>query len=162
MTRLLLILVLLFFVPLVHAAKPDQDMWEDAYTEEIVDCGDFSVLDDVIEVVNVRRFRDNDGGFIRSKAHVTVYDDMYRDDDYEGPHLFGTGHVNGGWSYDKVDGWVYSESGLGVSIQVPGEGHLFLDVGRLVWNSGWELIFVAGNRHDWEHGDFDALCEYFE
>lgn len=164
MRRLSLILVLIFTVPLVHAAKPFNFDYEDEYTEEIVDCGDFSVFDDVIEVGSVRRFFDKDGNVIRSKIHAAIYDDMYRDDDFEGPHLTGTGHINGRWSFDENDGWFYSETGLGVSIVVPGEGHLFLDVGRLMWHAsgGWELVFTAGNRHDWENGDFDALCEFFE
>lgn len=164
MKRFLLILVLLFVVPLTHAAKPDSFIYEDEYIEEIVDCGSFSVMDNVLETGKVQEFYDKDGNFIRQQVHVTVHDDMYRHDDFAGPHVYGTGHINGRFFFDKDGGAHWSESGLGVSISVPGEGPIFLDVGRLVWSEseGWDLTFVAGNRHDWENGDFDALCEYFE
>ena len=164
MKRFLLIFLLLFIVPLVHAAKPDSYIYEYADIEQVVNCGAFSVMDDFVEVGKVQEFLDKEGNLVRQQVHVTVYDDMYRDDDFEGPHLYGTGHVNGRLYFDKDDGLHWSESGLGVSIIVPGEGPLFLDVGRLVYSesSGWNVTFIAGNRHNWEFEDFDALCEYFE
>ena len=39
---------------------------------------------------------------------------------------------------------------------------LFFDAGKVVYNVDNEIIFSAGKRHDWNFGDFEALCAYFE
>ena len=45
-----------------------------------------------------------------------------------------------------------------------GQGHVFFDADRLIYNvpNGWELIFSAGEKYDWNYDDYEALCEYFE
>ncbi len=146
------------------ADKPDFDTYEDAYTIEIVDCGDFSVMDDVLEFGDIKTFYDKDGNFVRSQIIITAFDDVYRDTDPEGIHLSGKAHISGLVSFDENGDELWTQSGKAVAIMVPGYGSLFMDAGRLVYNvdDGWDLIFSAGRQHDWNFGDFDALCTYFE
>lgn len=164
MNRLLLMLVLLTFVPMAHAAKPDMYTDEYGFILEIVDCGDFSVMDNIWEVDKIKDFYDNEGNFMRSQINITAWDDIYRHDDIDGPHLYGTAHVMARWTLDGNGDWFDTQSGLAVAITVPGEGQLFFDAGRLIYNvsNGWELIFSAGRHHDWNFEEYEVLCNYFE
>jgi hypothetical protein len=131
---------------------------------EIVDCGDYSVVDDAWEIDKIKDFYDKDGNFVRSQIVITAADDIYRDDEPEGVHLYGTAHVSAEISFDENGDALYTQSGKAVAIMIPGYGRLFLDAGKLVFNmdDGWDLIFSAGKHHDWNFGDFEALCGYFE
>ena len=164
--RLITVVILLFFVASFNAqaGKPDKYTNEYPFLAEVVDCGDFSVLDDAWIVENVKDFYDEDGNFIRSDMQITGYDDLYRSDDIEGVHLTGTAHINARVSFDENGDMLWAQSGLAVAIMVPGHGRVFLDAGRLVFNmdDGWDLVFSAGKNHDWNFEDFAALCEYFE
>jgi transposase-like protein len=48
-----------------------------------------------------------------------------------------------------------------VNITIPGYGPLFLDAGKVIYD-GYDVVFSAGKRHDWNFGEFEALCQYFE
>jgi len=164
MKHLLLLLTLLLVALPAQANKPDFDTYEDAYTIEIVDCGDFSVMDDVLEFGDIKIFYDKDGDFVRAQMIITAFDDLYRDDDPEGVRLSGKAHISGLVSFDENGDELWTQQGKAVAIMVPGYGSLFMDVGRLVYNvhDGWTLIFSAGRQHDWNFGDFEALCGFFE
>ena len=147
-----------------QAGKPDtyhDEFWD--YIE-IVDCGDFSIMDDNFIMLDGKIFFDKDGNFIREQMHFRGFDDLYRDDDPEGTHLTGTAHLNVRISFDTNGDALWTQQGLAVAIIVPGYGPLFLDAGKLVFNmdNEWEIIFSAGKHHDWNFGDFDALCEFFD
>ncbi|MCW8924700.1 MAG: hypothetical protein OQJ84_00425 [Xanthomonadales bacterium] len=164
MKHLLLLLALLLVSLPVQAAKPNLDAYEDAYTIEIVDCGDFSVMDDVMEFGDIKTFFDKDGNFARTQIVIQAYDELYRDDDPEGVRLSGKAQISGLVSFDENGDELWTQQGKATAIMVPGYGSLFMDVGRLVYNvdDGWDLIFSAGKQHDWNFGDFEALCEFFE
>jgi hypothetical protein len=164
MKHLLVLLSLLLMSLPAQATKPDAYTNEYGFADEIVDCGDFSVWDDAWVVENVKDFYDKDGNFIRSDMAITGYDDLYRFDDVEGVHLTGTAHIMGRVSFDGNGDMLWTQSGLAVAIIVPGYGPIFLDAGRLVFNmdDGWDLIFSAGKNHDWNFGDVEALCNYFD
>jgi len=164
MKHLLLLLALLLVALPAQAAKPvtyTDEFWDYA---EIVDCGDFSVMDDSFAMLDGKIFKDKDGSFIREQMHFTGFDDLYRDDDPEGTHLTGTAHLNVRISFDTNGDALWTQQGLAIAIIVPGYGPLFLDAGKLVFNmdNEWEIIFSAGKHHDWNFGDFDALCEFFD
>lgn len=160
------VLILLFFVASFNAqaGKPVTYTLEYPSFGEVVDCGDFSVWDDAWIIEDVKDFFDKDGNFVRSDSHFTAYDDLFRFDDPEGVHLTGTAHLKARISFEENGDMLWTQSGLAVKIIVPGYGPIFIDAGRLVFNmdNGWELIFSAGKNHDWNFGDFAALCEYFE
>jgi len=146
------------------ANKPVSYTFEYPLLLEIVDCGDFKIMDNVWEVDDIKDFYDKDGNFVRSQILVSADDDLYRDDQPEGIHLTGQARISGRVTFDENGDELWTQQGKAVAIMVPGYGPLFLDAGRLVFNvdDGWELIFSAGNRHDWNFGDFAALCEFFE
>ncbi len=54
---------------------------------------------------------------------------------------------------------VFSYRGLVYKIKVPGHGIIFRDVGNVIVDSNFEVIFQAG-QHDFYDGDFDAVCDY--
>ena len=146
------------------AAKPVSYTDEYPVFYEIVDCGDFTVVDDAWEIDKVKDFYDKEGNFLRSQIIITAFDDLYRDDEPEGVHLTGKAQISGLVSYDENGDELWTQRGKAIAIMVPGYGSLFFDAGRLVFNvdDGWDLIFVAGRQHDWNLGDFEALCTYFE
>lgn len=164
MKHLLFLFALLLVALPAQAAKPDSYTLEYGGVGEIVDCGDFSVMDDAWVIEQVKDFYDKDGNFIRSQSNFTAFDDLYRFDDPEGTHLTGTAHLNGRITFDENGDMLWTQTGIAVAIIVPGYGPVFLDVGRLVFNmdNDWELIFSAGKHHDWNFGDFEALCNYFD
>ena len=48
--------------------------------------------------------------------------------------------------------------GVVVRLTVPGDGAVFLDIGRIVTDRQGNLYFEAG-PHQYFYGDFAALCE---
>jgi hypothetical protein len=58
-----------------------------------------------------------------------------------------------------VDGTTRTIVGAAWTINVPGQGVLVLDAGRLVLGPGGEVLFEAG-PHELFHGDVAALCAY--
>ena len=144
------------------AGKPVSYTDEYPYLWEIVDCGDFWVVDDSWEIDKINEFYDKDGNFVRLQLIWTTYDDIYRDDEPEGAHLFGKSHVSARISFDENGDELWTQQGQVVNITIPGYGPLFFDAGKVVYNVDNEIIFSAGKRHDWNFGDFEALCAYFE
>ena len=69
------------------ANKPVSYTFEYPLLLEIVDCGDFKIMDNVWEVDDIKDFYDKDGNFVRSQILVSADDDLYRDDQPEGIHL---------------------------------------------------------------------------
>lgn len=163
MKHLFIILALLLLAIPAQAGKPVSNTYEYWAFSEVTDCGDFRVMDDAWVIEDVKDFFDKNGNLIRSQIHFTAFDDLYRDDDPDGIHLTGTAHLNARVSFDTNGDALWTQQGLAVAIIVPGYGPLFLDAGKLVFNmdNDWELIFSAGKHHDWNFGDFEALCEYF-
>ena len=163
MKHLLLLLVLLLVSLPVPATKPDTYTFEFPDLIEVADCGEFRVMDNAWVVLEFKDFYDKKDNYIRTQIHATGFDDLYSDADPEGIHLTGTAHTNFRYFFNDSDELLLSQAGLAVGIMVPGYGPLFLDAGRLVWNEDTgDLIFSAGNNHDWNFGEYDALCKFFE
>lgn len=52
--------------------------------------------------------------------------------------------------------------GLGWSINVPGEGHVLVNAGRLVFDDTTGALIVEAGQHDFEAGGFALLCRILE
>ena len=159
------LLVLLLLLPSgALAAKPDFYSDEFTFETEVVDCGEFSVMDEVTEIDKIKDFYDKNGSFIRSQINITASDNMFRADDPDGVHLYGTAHISAWITFDQNGDALWTQNGKAVAIIVPQYGPIFLDAGKLIFNmdNGWELLFSAGRNKDWNFGDFAALCEFFE
>jgi hypothetical protein len=162
MKHLLLLALLLVVLP-AHATKPDANTIEFSDLVEVADCGDFMVMDDAWIIMESKDFYGTNGDYIRTQLKLTGFDDLYSDADPEGIHLTGTAHLNVRLTFDKNGDPLWVQQGLAVAIVVPGYGPLFFDAGKLIWNDATgELVFSAGRQHDWNFGDFEALCEYFD
>lgn len=164
MKHLVLLLALLLTAAMAQAAPPER--WADEFEEhfELVDCGDFQIWDDALIFVDGKDFFDRDGNHIRSQLKFLGFDDLYSTADPGGTHLTGTAHLNVRQTFDKNgDPLLWVQQGIAVAIVVPGYGPVFMDVGRLIWDEvTGELVFSAGRHHDWNFGDFEALCDYFD
>ena len=159
------LLVLLLLTPSgALAARPDIYTDEFTYQTEVVVCGEFSIMDEITEIDKIKDFYDKNGSFIRSQINITAFDDIFRSDDPDGMHLYGTAHVSGSVTFDENGDALWTQNGKAVAITVPHYGPIFMDAGRLIFNmdKGWELVFSAGRNKDWNFGDFTALCSYFD
>lgn len=59
-------------------------------------------------------------------------------------------------TFDLING-TETDTGLNIRVFIPGGGNLYLDRGRLVFDSNGNVISEAG-KHPSLHGDFDGLC----
>lgn len=146
------------------AGQPDSHSMGYYDTLEVVDCGDFSVMDDAMVFADVKTYCDKDGNFTRSHIKLTARDHFYRDDDPKAGHLTGTMHMNDRANYDDAGIAQWTPAAIVVGIHAHGLGYLFLDVGMLEMDLdfGWFVSFHADRFHDWSPADFEALCAYFE
>ena len=163
MKNLVLLLALLLTAAMAQAAPPER--WTDEVADhfELVDCGDFQIWDDALIFLDGKDFFDRDGNYVRSQIKFLAFDDLYNKDDPDGTHLTGTAHLNVRLIFDKTGDPLWVQQGIAIAIVVPGYGPVFMDVGRLIWNDATgDLVFSAGRHHDWNFGDFEALCDYFD
>jgi len=163
MKQLVLLIVLLLTAVVAQSDQPE--VWTDEIEDhfELVDCGDFQIWDDALIIMNGKDFYDRDGNYIRSQIMFLGFDDLYSTADPDGIHLTGTAHLNVRLTFDKNGDPLWVQQGIAVAIVVPGYGPVFMDVGRLVWNDATgDLVFSAGRHHDWNFGEFEALCDYFD
>ena len=58
--------------------------------------------------------------------------------------------------FDLVNGGE-TDAGINIRVSLPGGGILYIDRGRLVFDSNGNLVFEAGS-HPSLHGDIDGLC----
>jgi hypothetical protein len=164
-SQALVVLSLLFTLTPVAAlaGKPVSYCLGCQKTIEIVDCGDFSVMDDAWVKEDVKDFYDKDGNLIRSSTHLSASDMFYRDGDYHGAHLSGTTRLTERFVY-ATNGDIWMPCPISVAVSVPGHGALLMDVGQLEFSvaDGWELNFTPDRTWGWGPDDFEALCAYFE
>ena len=58
--------------------------------------------------------------------------------------------------FDLINGGE-TDAGINIRVSLPGGGILYIDRGRLVFDSNGNLVFEAGS-HPSLHGDIDGLC----
>jgi hypothetical protein len=59
-------------------------------------------------------------------------------------------------TFNLINGTM-TDTGLDIRVTIPGVGNLYLDRGRLIFDSNGNLISEAGS-HPSLHGDIDGLC----
>lgn len=156
-------LLLLLACPGAFAGKPQAHCFGYNDLMEVVDCGDFSVMDDAVIRANVKDYCDKEGNLTRSHVHLVAMDDFYRDDDPEGKHITGTAHLNDRAFYEG--GFpLWTPAHIDVGVRISGLGLMFLDVGMLDIepDGDWWVDFNLDRFSDWSPADFDALCAFFE
>ncbi len=162
------VLALLTTTP-AFAAKPVvTDTFEDTITDEVLaTCGTGDAAFDIIENAVVtgieKTFYDRDGTPVRSQLHFT----------YAGTLT----NVRTGESFsDRPDPQLYvfdfedetlTVTGLIFSINVPGEGVVALDAGKIVFDTAnnFEIIFQSGPHHlitDGFEYDVEQVCAALE
>lgn len=131
-------------------------------TFEVVDCGDFSVMDDAMVFADIKDYCSKEGDFTRSHIKLTARDKFYRDPD--GVSVKGTTRINDRADFDEAGIPHFTPAPIVVAVHAHGLGYMFLDVGMLEIDvdGDWDVYFSADRFSEWTPADFDALCAYFE
>lgn len=153
------ITVLCLTIPFsVLAKKPQKGEWAGFFdAEPAIDCGDYTIFDNIVFEVSWIDFFDKSGDWIRTFENYRIYEDFYRDG--KPVHLSSKSefHVqafyfDGEWQYEQ-------RQGLFNQVTVPGYGNLFIQAGRIMRDSDG-FFFEKGQGM----GDFEAstakLCDH--
>ena len=158
-SRLLLVgmVVLVIVMPAgaVYAKPPDKLVLELAWDQPFWDCGDFLIYEKSDVRLVVMSFYDGDGNFRGGMDHWSLDGGLYRYPDEDSFLPYVPAHEKA--IYNEF-GEPTAVVGLFAKVIIPGEGPIFHDVGRVEFDSDFNLIFSAG-RHDFWEGNGDALCE---
>lgn len=148
---ILICFTLMMFAMPVSANAPTRS---DGLVDEVIvlgDCGDFLILDHGVWEYTVTTYTDAQGVPIREAVKGRGSDEVYSS---IRPDRIVSGHIIFNAQFDlTADG--LASSGQFWHIIAPGQGNLFIQVGRHM-NVNGELVFSAGPR-----SDIDALCAYF-
>ena len=146
------------------AGQPDSHCLGYYDTFEVVNCGDFSVMDDAMVFADIKDYCDQEGDFTRSHIKLTARDYFYRDNDPKAGRIIGTTRINERANFDEAGIPQWAPSAIVVGIHTRELGYMFLDVGMLDMDLafGWFVDFNADRFHDWSPADFEALCAHFE
>lgn len=162
-TPFLALLLLAFGCPDSFAGKPNSHSLGYFDLLEVVDCGDYSVMDDARVYANVKDFVGNEGNIERSHIHLSATDNFYRSDDPGGNSVTGKARINTRVFFDEAGQPLWEPEVILGAIRVSGTGVLILEVGTLdIGPDDWEVNFTADRFHDWTSADFEALCAHFE
>ena len=140
------------------------DFWSDEFSDLFVlaYCDGFNVMDDSWNVLYGKDFYDNDGNWLRTQIHWKAYDSLYSSKYPEGLYLTGTASIMTRiWGGSFEEPQYQSVQGLNIGIILPGYGPLFYEAGKIVFD-GEDIVFAAGHHKDWNFGEFEALCNYFD
>lgn len=147
-----------------QAGKPDSHT--EGYSDfvEIVDCGDFSVMDDAWVYQYIKHHYSKNGDLIRSSSRIRATSDLYRDDDPNGPHITGAVRLQARTFIDPDDNACHGGKDIDVPLTVPGYGPLFVHAGELEFgpDEEWHLSCLPDKCHHWSASDFEALCAFFD
>ena len=146
------------------AAQPGSHCMGYYDTFEVVDCGDFSVMDDAVVFAHIKDYCDKEGDFTRSHIKLTARDKFYRDDDPDGARIKGAARINNRADFDEAGIPQWTPAPIVVGVHARGLGYMFLDVGMLDidLDGDWKVYFTADRFSEWTNADFEALCAYFE
>ena len=148
------LVVLLILVPLTSAwAKPpDRGTDQFAVDGPIADCVDFLAYEHVEIDLRWVDFFDGDGNFVREQVYWALAGYAYNLDNPDIRLSYSPLH------YKETYTAAGQHTIVGLWVNVPGEGQVWHDAGRLEFvDWGYELAFAAG-QHDYWEGDTDALC----
>lgn len=162
-TPFLALLLLGFACSDLLAGKPDSHSLGYFDLLEVVDCGDYSVMDDARVFANIKDFADSEGFITRSSIHLVATDDFYRDDDPGGSHVTGKTRLNARALFDEMGDPLWEPEAILNAIRISGAGTLVLDVGTLdIGLDDWDIDLTGNRFHHWAPADFEAVCAHFE
>ncbi len=138
------------------AAKPIKESFgPGAATFEVGNCGDFMILNDFIFEGFFITYFDKDGNATHVKVHTKFSESIYYNSNNDSFWLDGgPGEVVN----DRFDftGDPVQSSGLAFKITVPGQGVIFHEAGRIIFDNG-DILFQAGPK-DFTEENLAALC----
>ena len=152
----MLLLLTLMPTGMVWAKPPlmgtDQFVWDGLMGPYEVNCGDFLAYEHVEIDLRWVDFFDGDGNFVREQAYWSATGYAYNPNDSTLSLVYSPVH------YKETFTAAGEHTIVGLWVNVPGEGRVWHDAGRLEFTDyGYELDFTAG-RHDYYEGNTDALC----
>jgi hypothetical protein len=158
-TAALSVFAILFFgATVLQAGKPDKYTVSGGGAAWIGYCADagFEVWEDVTWKAVVKDFYNKDGDFVREQIHWTLEGVVYNAEAPENQLPYKNSVYNE--TYDDETG-EDKTAGLWALITVPGYGSIFMDVGLIIFDADFNIIFEAG-KHQWVYANIDALCEH--
>jgi len=150
--------VVFFGASILLAGKPDMYTVEGSFLEGLVgSCGEeFEVWEDVSYVAKVKDYYNNDGEWIRTKVHWTVEGVVYNADAPDNYLPYKNSVYNDFLNNDTGEDRI---AGLWALVTVPGYGNIFIDVGLLIFDAEFNIIFEAG-QHQWWSSNVGGLCPF--
>jgi hypothetical protein len=139
--------------PQAGATPPVEEKGSFSGFEKVADCGDFDIWDRFELFWSGKLFFDAEGSPSRIVEHVWGSDTFINSVTGESV----TGTINSGEIVDLEAGTANQNGTVG-RITVPGEGLVFVDVGRYVVSFDGDITFLKG-KHDFFEEDFSGLCE---
>jgi hypothetical protein len=125
----------------------------------IADCGDFTVW--ALGDIQLARttFFDKGGNPTRVVSHWAIDSTYYSPE--TGKSVPSAERIT---TFEKiVDGqYQMKQTGVAFKLNMPGYGQLIMDVGHIVFDEHFNVLFSAG-QHPWNlgTGDFTKLCAFF-
>jgi hypothetical protein len=126
-------------VPLGYCAEQGFEVWEDATWE-----------------FRGKAFFDKDGNLVRVQRHWRVDGQVYNVDHPELFLEYKNSVYNEVWDPESGE---TRYTGLWALITLPGYGSIFIDVGLVLLDEDFNVIFEAG-QHQWWNANVDELCEH--
>jgi hypothetical protein len=125
--------------------------------EVLFSCDGFDIVDHYDLYFSQTRLFDKSGNLVRIVEQVWGTDTLTNSE--TGKAYSGTFHnaVN----VDPITR-IGATSGIIFRIIVPGAGAIFLDVGRIVTNQSWTIMYFEAGAHQFVDGDIEALCAALE
>lgn len=139
--------------PQAAATPPVEEKGSFSGFEKVTECGDFDIWDRFETFWSGKLFFDADGSPLRIVEHVWGSDTFINSVTGESV----TGTINSGEIVDLEAGTA-NQNGVIGRITVPGEGLVFVDVGRYVVGFDGDIKFLKG-QHDFFEENFSGLCE---
>jgi hypothetical protein len=125
-------------------------------TEVLADCGTFQVLDHYVADLTVTQFLDDQGIRVRDVRQFSGTDTYINS--ATGKSITERFHNTLLVEYEAGIRTQIVNSGVGYRLTVPGGGAVFLDVGRVVYDGQFNVVFWEAGPHHFLDGDFAGLC----
>ncbi len=148
------VLLLLTFVPVstAIAAEPLRFTVQFDFAD-VIDCGTFTAIDEGVQVNRVTIFFDNEGNPVGAQTHLKL-------------RAIVTNLTTLKSAVDSADFTFFEDfaegtgtvAGTALRTTAPGEGIVAKDAGKIVFDAGGNVIFVAGTHDFWLGSGLTALC----
>ena len=150
--------VLFFGATVLHAGKPIIFTQSGGGPLAIGYCADaeFEVWEDVTYEIKGKAFFNKEGDLVRVQWHWTLEGVVYN---FDHPENF-LPYKNSSYT-QTLDPETGEQrfTGLYALVTVPGYGSIFMDMGLIVFDEVFNVVFEAG-KHQWWNANVDGLCEH--